>query len=377
MKVCFLLPHLRVGGIERLFLYLAREFVAAGVECDVVLQEAVGELLAEVPPEVCIVALRQSRVIKAIPAILRYLSRARPDAVFTGMWPHNAIAVIAAYATGGRTRTIVGVHNNFSGQVRARGGGFRLAPIAYRFLLPRADAVVAVSNGVADDLARSIGIDRAGITVIYNPVLPSDLDEKIAVDPCHPWLTPDSACPVVVSAGRLVAQKNFGLLIKAFARLRSGRPARLIVLGSGSLEGELRLLAKELGVAEDVDFTGSVDNPFSYIARARVFALSSSFEGFGNVLVEALSCGTQVVSADCPFGPAEILDHGRYGRLVQLDDVAGFADALELALDQPLPKDALADRASELSGSNAFKAYGDLLRSVVGQGLHGSSAVSL
>jgi glycosyltransferase involved in cell wall biosynthesis len=194
----------------------------------------------------------------------------------------------------------------------------------WRFLLPVvqrtylwADAIVAVSDGVADELSLITSIPRKDIMTIYNPIVTSELQRKAQVPLDHPWFTP-GAPPVVLGAGRLRVQKDFPTLIRAFVRARAVRKIRLMILGGGKDErrdaqykAQLLALADQLGVADDVALPGFVENPFAYMARASVFVLSSAWEGFGNVIVEALACGCPVVSTDCPSGPAEILENGK------------------------------------------------------------------
>jgi glycosyltransferase involved in cell wall biosynthesis len=230
-----------------------------------------------------------------------------------------------------------------------------------------ADAVVAVSEGVADDLAAHFGIPRDRISVVHNPVVSGSLKEKAAAPIDHPWLA-SGAPPVVLSAGRLHPTKDYPTLIRSFARLRQVREARLLILGSGKNDeetarrrAELIELAAELGVSEDVDLPGFVPNPLPYMARAAVFVLSSLWEGFGNVLVEALACGCPVVSTDCPSGPAEILDHGRYGRLVPVGDDSAMAEAMLTVLRNPPDRDVLRARGALFTVDRAVDAYLDLL----------------
>jgi glycosyltransferase involved in cell wall biosynthesis len=221
-----------------------------------------------------------------------------------------------------------------------------------------ADAVVAVSDGVADGLAAATGLPRDRITTIYNPVVSPAMLVKAAEPTPHPWLESGQP-PVILGVGRLVPQKDFPTLIRAFARLRSEGPVRLLIVGPGSTEAqaELRSLATALGGAEDMELPGSILNPFAYMARAGVFVLSSAWEGFGNVLVEALACGCPVVSTDCPSGPAEILDGGRYGALVPVGDDRAMAEAILAALAHPPERAALTARGAEFSVDRAVERY--------------------
>jgi glycosyltransferase involved in cell wall biosynthesis len=184
--------------------------------------------------------------------------------------------------------------------------------------------------------------------------------------PEHDWFT-DSDVPVVLGIGRFVQQKNFPLLVRAFAELRKKRQVRLVLLGGDESsaeqkqhKAELEELAGELGVAEDLDMPGYKENPYPYFRRSAVFALSSRFEGFGNVLVEALFCGCPVVSTDCPSGPAEILRDGEFGRLVPVGDTQGMTDALDAVLDEQIDGRALRARGEEFSVDRAVENYNEL-----------------
>jgi glycosyltransferase involved in cell wall biosynthesis len=232
--------------------------------------------------------------------------------------------------------------------------------MAMRVLYPSADAVVAVSAGVADGLASRAGLRRDRITVIHNPIVTPEIAEKAAAGLDHPWFAPGQS-PVFLAAGRLTVQKDYPTLLRAFAQLRQRRAARLVILGVGELRDELAAQVSSLGLAADVEFAGFQENPFAFMRRAAAFVLSSAWEGFGNVLVEALACGTQVVSTDCPSGPAEILDGGRFGHLVQVGDASALAAAMEAALVHPLPAELLRERAQIFSIDAALDRYLPLL----------------
>ena len=251
----------------------------------------------------------------------------------------------------------------------ARGDKWRkraLLPGLMRRAYEQADAVVAVSDGVADDLARlTVLVER--IRTIHNPVVGPEL-EALSREPVgHPWLAPGEP-PVVLSVARLTDQKDLPILVAAFARLRAQRPARLLILGdrptperTAARIGELQMLAYRLGVVADVELPGFVANPYAYMARARLFVLSSRYEGFANVLVEAMACGCPVVSTDCPSGPAEILDGGRYGPSVPVGDDVALAAAMERALAAPPDPTVLRGRAAAFTVERATDGYLDAL----------------
>ncbi len=232
---------------------------------------------------------------------------------------------------------------------------------------PFADALVAVSVGVADDLAPLAGLPRGRVRTVYNPVVRPEI-RRLAAEPApHRWLS-DGGPPVVLGAGRLTEQKDFPTLVSAFAKARRQRPLRLVILGEAqradadrTARAELRGLAERLGVGAEVELPGFVANPYAWMARASLFALSSAWEGFGNVLVEAMACGCPVVSTDCPSGPAEILGGGRYGPLVPVGDPDALAAAMLRTLAAPPEMAELTARADQFSVDHAADSYERLL----------------
>jgi glycosyltransferase involved in cell wall biosynthesis len=301
-----------------------------------------------------------------LPQLIRYLRSARPDAVLSALPTLNLLTVWARHAAHVETRIVLSERDTLSTAI----GGARkwrrryLPPLLKRAYL-MADAIIAVSNGVADDLAATTGIPRARISTVYNPVVGPDLIAKARQPLDHPWFAPGQP-PVILGVGRLHPQKDFATLIRAFARLRAGRPARLVILGAESSGdsahiAELRALPARLGIADDVDLPGFAPNPLAYMSRAATFVLSSVHEGLGIVLIEALACGTPVVSTDCPSGPREILDHGRFGPLVPVGDDAAMAAAIQTALDDPVPAERLRSRAEMFTVERAVNHYLELM----------------
>jgi glycosyltransferase involved in cell wall biosynthesis len=228
--------------------------------------------------------------------------------------------------------------------------------------------VVAVSSGVAEDLVATTGLRREHITVIHNPVVTPELEERAQAPLEHAWFAPGEP-PVVLSVGRLVAPKDYPTLVRAFARVRAVRPARLVILGEGSQREALLALAAKLGIADDVTLPGFVANPFAYVSRCAVFALSSAWEGFGIVLVEALALGCPVVSTDCPSGPAEILEHGSHGLLVPVGDDEAMAQAILSAIEAPGDPERRKARAAEFAVDQAVDRYIETLRNAISRRL--------
>ena len=355
-----LLPDLRGGGAERVSLDLAHEFARAGHEVEFVLMQARGELLEEAQAAFPVHDLGCTRARQVPVALARHLRRHRPDAVLAAMWPLTVIAPLAQRLSGHRCKVLVSEHNTLSVQYAERGRLHHVImratmAVGYRLATRR----VGVSSGVVKDIRSLSGLGPDAFDVIHNPVPPrpdppaSALQEAEAL-----WSGPAGAR--IVTVGSMKKQKNHPLLLRAFARL--GRPdARLMFVGDGAGRDALLSLARELGVADRVILAGFQSDPTAFYQTADLFALSSDYEGFGNVIVEAMACGTPVVSTDCPSGPGEILDGGRYGRLVPVGDAGALAGGIEASLGETPDRDTLIRRAGDFAPQVAAGKYLDLL----------------
>ncbi len=348
-QVTLLMRSLTGGGAERVMLNLALGLSRRGLRVDIV-ATAGGQSLPEDAPETLkLIALEHwqvgrwalswqrpvFRTLVRCGALVQYLKRVQPPVLLSAMHYLNETAILAVKAAGGRTRCVVAEHTNLTLESRyVEQWQARFSPILVRCLYPLADQVLAVSEGVAADLAPTARLDLNDIQVLYNPVLSKALYEQAEDEIEHEWLQPGAA-PVVMGMGRFVRQKNFGLLLQAFALLLLERPeVRLMLVGGGRDRVALEQMATELGISDRVEFLDFVDNPAAYLKRARVLALSSSWEGLPTVMIEALALDCPVVATDCPSGPAELLAEQR-GRLVPPGSPKAMAKALGLALDQP------------------------------------------
>jgi glycosyltransferase involved in cell wall biosynthesis len=342
--IAFFLPSLRGGGAQRVIVNLAHGIIERGLPVDVVLGAATGVFLDQLPSAVRLVDLRARRLLRSIGPLRGYLRRERPRVLVSSMSHGNLVALWAARLAGRATPVVVTVHNTMSQSTPQQGalaGG--LWPHLLRTFYPWASCVVAVSHGAADDLARTSGLPRNRVQVVYNPVITPSIMALARQKPDHPWFDPGQP-PVILGVGRLTKQKDFPTLIRAFAEVRRRRPARLIILGEGEDRPLLESLIAELGLKETVALPGFRENAMAYMAGSALFVLSSAWEGLPTVLIEALAAGTRVVSTDCPSGPREILQDGRLGILVPVGDVAALAEAMIDTLDRPgttVPPDAL------------------------------------
>jgi glycosyltransferase involved in cell wall biosynthesis len=342
--IAFFLPSLRDGGAERVTVNLVAGMVEKDFPVDVVLATAEGPYLELLPSQARVIDLKSSRMLRSLTPFARYLRREQPQAVISSLHHANLVALWAARLAGGSVPVVAAVHSTLSVSSRLPGRRNRVFfPVLLRTFYPWASAIVAVSEGAADDLARTAGVPRDRIQVIYNPVITPSLMAQAQCFPKHPWYAPGQP-PVVLAVGRLTPTKDFPTLIRAFAEVRRRRPARLLILGEGEQRPALTALAAELNVADDVALPGFQECAMPFMAQARVFVLSSLGEALPTVLIEALAAGTSVVATDCPSGPREILQGGRLGTLVPVGDPSALARAMLEALEQPprtVPPDAL------------------------------------
>jgi glycosyltransferase involved in cell wall biosynthesis len=356
-KFAFLLPDMRGGGAERVALSLVQDFVRRGCEVDLLLMKAEGELLALLPGEVRVIDLQVARIRNLLFPLIRYLRDEKPDAIQILMWPLTVIAILAHLISRSKARLVVADHSTLSRDHEHRGVASKWAlKSSIRLLYPKAHSRIIVSSAAADDLSAMTGISRESIDVIYNPVasLPAEagsLGEEI-------W---GAGTARILTVGNLNEVKNHALLIRAFAQLVRKRPAKLIILGEGLLRARLEQMIADQNLSGQISLPGFTLDPWPYYRSADLFVLSSNYEGFGNVLVEAMRAGLRIVSTDCESGPREILDRGRYGTLVPCRDEQAMADAMEEALHAPADAEAAAERAEQLSGKVSLQRYFDLM----------------
>jgi glycosyltransferase involved in cell wall biosynthesis len=349
------------GGVERMRLALLPLFQAAGYETELLLHRRQGELLQRVPANVRIVELGgRSRVsstaLDTIP-LVHYLRSKKPNVLLSSFSHNNLVAMAARAIAGTPTRVIACEHNSLADEISERGGWRnKIVPFLYRRMWKLADGFVGVSEGVAENLATHTGIPRDRIAVIYNPVIDDEFAARSSEPISHPWLE-DGQTPVFVAVGRLTQQKDYPTLLRAFSLYRKSAKGRLLILGDGPLRAELQAACQNILGGNDIAFLGFVPNPLPLIAKANALVLTSRFEGFGNVLVEALGCGTPAIATNCPSGPAEILANGRFGALLPVGDAQAIAAAMGADLRARWPPAILRKRAQNFSASSAAAKY--------------------
>ncbi len=376
------MPHTAVltsslwsGAIQRTFLNLASELGADGDRVDLVTchLDPAGPRAARISPQPVFEIggwaarrawmLRHKRryVTASVFQLAAYLRRERPDALLSGGKHVNLIAVWARQLAGVDTRIVISEHTHLSASLRARPSRSPSAfPALARATYRHADAVVGVSEGVADDLEQAFAVPRERLHAIPNPVVTPALLRAARQRSAHPWYGGGQP-PVILSVAALRPQKDHATLLRAFQLVRCVRPARLVLIGEGAQRRSILARIERMGLRDDVQLTGFVENPLRHMSQASVLALSSIYEGLGNVLIEALLCGCPVVSTDCPSGPSEILERGRLGRLVPVGDPEAMAWALLEVLEKPPSGERGRRRALDYDAGRIALRYKELL----------------
>jgi glycosyltransferase involved in cell wall biosynthesis len=358
--IAFFLVDLGGGGAEKVMLSLAGGFAERGLKVDLVLVKLTGDYHSLISPKVRIVNLSHPRLITSLPLLIDYLKKNRPKVLISALEDANTVAIIAKVLARLPTHLIVSVHNPLAFVHENRSKlKQKLTPLFIRWLFPFADAIVGVSQGVCDNIALVSGLPREKINVIYNPIFTPELLNKFDAPVDEEWFL-ETQVSVILAVGRLSKEKDFPTLIRAFALVRQHHPVKLVILGQGSELPSLEELVRELDLVDDVAFPGFVTNPYAYMSKAKMLVVTSTYEGFGNVLVEAAIAGTPVVSTNCESGPAEILADGKYGDLVAVGDVPALATAMINTLKHPRNSDLLRQRGREFSLEAALTKYQQL-----------------
>ena len=363
------IPSYAGGGAERVAMFLARTLVKEGLEVDLVVARETGTLRDEPLPGVTKVPLKAWNEMLAAPAWIRYLKRVRPRCAMSMIHSANLISGIGA-AIVPEVPVIVNLRIAAKTHPAAQWwfrSWFGFGPESR--LYQRAARIVGVGlpKGVANEAIEVFGVDPGRVRAIANPR--TAWTGSLDIAPEH---EPLFETPVILGIGRLAPQKDFSMLLKAFAKVAKTRDLHLVVLGQGPEHDLLVEESRALGLADRVFFVGFVPNPQAYLRRARIFALSSRNEGFAMALIEAMEAGIAIVSTDCPFSPREALDEGRFGRLVPVGDADAFAEALEAELDTPdighvKRREQRADWMEQFTPERVTEQYLDLVREVIAE----------
>jgi glycosyltransferase involved in cell wall biosynthesis len=326
-RIALMIPTLAGGGAEHTYLNLAEGFQNAGYQVDLILARATGDYLSQIPPGIALVDLKASRMAKTLPGLIHYLQSRRPHVLMAGLELTHMMALMAQMASGVPTKVIVTIHSVISQNEHFYLPTRSMERQLMKLLYPRAGEIVGVSKGAAQDFSNFLGFPLSRMRVIYNPIITPGLLEKVQQPIQHAWFE-EGQPPVILSAGRLHPVKDFPMLIKAFALVRQCVSLHLLILGEGKQREELESLVRQMGLQEDVCLPGFQQNPYPFMRRAAVLALSSRHEALPRVMIEAMACDCAVIATDCPGGVAELVDNGKYGHLVPVGDAEAMAQAI-------------------------------------------------
>lgn len=363
-RLALFVPILAGGGAERVIVNLANLFAAQGLQVDLVVANAEhpdGVLRHLVSSEVRLVDLKASGVFTALPKLVRYLRHESPFALLSTLNHANIIAIWARFLARRPIRVVIRIAAPISQEAKNTNRYIgKLIPTLARLFYRQADCVVAVSRWGAEDLIKTLQLPSHKISVLYNPIDRAKVQNLATAPISHPFF--EQKIPLILGIGRLNTQKDFPTLIRAFSMIREQYPCHLMILGEGEERPTLEALVHELGIADWVALPGFIENPYPYMRRAAVMVLSSLFEGFPNVLLEAMACGCSVVSTDCPSGPVEIIADARYGRLVSVGNVQAMAQAILDTLEHPSNPADLQERVQAFAPEIIAEQYLAVLR---------------
>jgi glycosyltransferase involved in cell wall biosynthesis len=328
MKIAIVLPDLRIGGVEKMRIILAMEWIKKGYIVEFILLQSRGSLLSDAKKIGGVVDLAAPRIRDALKPLVSHLRESKPEVLLVGMWPLTVLAVVAAKISASSTKVIVSEHIALSKTPEVASPLGRVlyavtSGICYRM----AQKVVAVSDGISAEIIRFAGLPQSKITVIPNPAY-VDVPEHILKDKI--LYIHDKA--QLLAVGTLKPQKGYSTLLRAIKIASSKEKLNLSIVGDGPDRVYIQDLINKYNLNDVVTMHGSQDYCHEFYMKSDIFILSSEYEGFGNVIVEALSYGLYVISTRCPHGPSEILRDGIYGSLVDVGDVDGLAESIVLAI---------------------------------------------
>ena len=358
--IAFFLSELHGGGAQRVTINLIKALSERGLKIDLVLAKAEGAYISQIPSQVRLVDLQVAKLANSLPKLINYLKQNEPEYLIASLHGACLLAIWSKKLTNIRTKIAVTIHTTLSVEKQYASLKRKAIGSLVNYFYPQADLIIAVSQGVAQSLAEALKLPASRIEVAYNPVVTAELKQKAQFTVAHPFFSQPH--PVILGVGRLDKAKDFATLIKAFALVRDQHEAKLCILGEGEAREELEALIKKLNVVSDVSLPGFVDNPYAYMAQAQLFVLSSVREGLPTVLIEAMACGTPVVATDCPSGPREILEGGKYGKLVAVKDTQAMAASMIETLTQPTLSEMLRLRAAEFAPERISDRYLEILQ---------------
>lgn len=340
-KILFIIPSITGGGAEKVLSVILNNLDREQFSVSLLVFKDINAY-GPLPEDIKFTCLnKRGRLdnLRLIPAIRKVIKNERPDVVCSYLYYSNVMVSLALSFCSHKPPVVMTEHSILSQSVR-ESRFVSIYELLIKTLYKRAACIVAVSSGIKDDLAENFGISCKNINTIHNPIESDRIQALASQNPGHPWF--DDEIPVLVSCGRLSAAKNFPLLLKSVGAVLKKTPVRLIIVGDGEQKDELVLLAEGLGISESVDFVGFQKNPFKIFSNSDILILTSTREGFGNVIVEAMACGVPVVSTRSA-GPEDIIHDGVNGILVSNGDERALAEAILNLLEDETYRKSIAE----------------------------------
>lgn len=373
IKITFFLQNLEVGGAERSIVRLANILDKDCFDVSFLLCSKTGNLLKALPEDIKIFGLKSKHVSLSLFRVVNYFNTEKPDIVISVLDHVNIISIIASLFCKIKPKIIITERSTFTrvsthsaSKLKQRLISRFILPVLVKILYKRADSIVCVSQGVADDISGVIG-NLPTIKVIYNPVVDTEKIEKLINEPLEEPI--DNSLPNILAVGRLTKAKDYFTMLKAFSLVLKEVPANLLIIGEGEERWKIEKAISDLNISKNVVLLGLQKNPFKYMAKADVFVLTSILEGFPNVLVEAMACGMSVISTDCQSGPNEIIENEKSGLLVPVGSEKKLAEAVVKLLKDGNLRDRFSKnakiRAKYFSADNSAREFKNLFKKVL------------
>lgn len=368
MRICFFFHRFDGGGAEKMTICLANELANRGHEITIAVRYNYGTAKTSVNSNVKILDLKLPvngklvKNIKNVNKLCKIMNSGRFDIIAAVMAEMAEVAAIAQFLSNKNTILVCILHNTLSIE---KTSFQRIRRRLFDYFDSQYNYIIAVSDSVKTDYINICPQAAERIRTIYNPVVNTEINEMMQECPSHPWLVKSRDWITLIMAGRLTYQKNYKLALNVLKELVQEGKYKLIILGDGEQKEYLEDYARQLNIENEVDFQGYRTNPYSYIAHGDCFLLSSHYEGLPTVLIEALACGSRIVSVDCPSGPREILKNGEYGELTEPDNVESMKKAIVSIMEKHIDKDLLLKRAEDFSVEKSVKQYEQLFLSLV------------
>lgn len=355
-RICFIMHRFAGGGAEKVTILLANQLVKLGYDITFFVKSNDGELKKELSADINVIELSQNK-FEFFRNLYRKLKIMSFDTVFGVSMGMSTYGIIINKILGNKLNLFPIIHCAMS---KTREPFIKIKCLLFYILKSYFNKAIIISEAAREDFLKITNLPNSKVVTIYNPVVSDEIRKKSLEINDHEWIIKHDI-PIIVTAGRLTLQKNHKLLLDCIAEIIKEQSVRCIILGQGELEKELKEYAIQLNIDKYVDFYGFTSNPYSFFENADCFVLSSSWEGLPTVLIEALACGCPVVSTDCVSGPKEILDSGKYGKLVPEDDAIALSDAIKQTLNESIDENILIERSSFFSVERAVQNYIDVI----------------